>query len=167
MRQYYHVSAKQIGFILIVISIILFLILFSSTRELIKLADIMCKEICGPSMNGSCPHAGSIPLQSYAGFSIAFTLAGIGVFMILSAKKYQEQLTEKERRLERIAKTLKGDERKLYELVKDHGGAIFQSELVETTGFSKAKVSRILDKLEGRGLVERRRRGMANLVLAK
>ncbi|RLE76927.1 MAG: transcriptional regulator, partial [Thermoprotei archaeon] len=35
------------------------------------------------------------------------------------------------------------------------------------TGFSKAKVSRILDKLEAMGLVERKRRGMSNIVLLR
>jgi uncharacterized membrane protein len=132
-----------------------------------KAAEVECKEICGPSMNITCPHAKNIPLQSYVGFSITFILAGIGIFMIFSAKRYQEELTEKEKRMRKIVATLKGDERKICEIIKDAGGAIFQSELVEKTGFSKVKVSRILDKLEGKGLVERRRRGMSNLVLLK
>ncbi len=57
--------------------------------------------------------------------------------------------------------------RKLYDLIGGAGGAIFQSELVDKSGFSKVKVSRILDRLEGRGLLERRRRGMTNIVLLK
>jgi uncharacterized membrane protein len=44
---------------------------------------------------------------------------------------------------------------------------LFQAELIEKTDFNKVKVSRILDKLEGKGLIERRRRGMTNLVLLK
>ncbi len=46
-------------------------------------------------------------------------------------------------------------------------GIITQSELVEKTGLSKASVSRALDLLESKGLVERRRRGMGNVVLLK
>ena len=46
-------------------------------------------------------------------------------------------------------------------------GAVFQGELVEKMGYSKVKVSRILDKLEGQNLIERRRRGLANMVLIK
>ena len=44
-------------------------------------------------------------------------------------------------------------------------GTIFQSDLVEKSDFSKVKVSRILDKLEGRQLIERKRRGMTNVVV--
>ena len=42
-----------------------------------------------------------------------------------------------------------------------------QSELVERTGFLDAKVTRCLDALENRGLVERRRKGMGNIVLLR
>ena len=44
---------------------------------------------------------------------------------------------------------------------------MFQSDLVEKSEFPKAKVSRILDKMEARGLLERKRRGMANAVVLK
>jgi len=44
---------------------------------------------------------------------------------------------------------------------------MFQSELVDENGYTKVKVTRILDKLEGRGLIERRRRGMTNVVILK
>jgi uncharacterized membrane protein len=167
MKQSYNLSAKQLGLILIAISIILLLIFSSSTYELVKAADIVCREVCGPEMGPNCPHTQSIPLQSYVGFSTAFILAGIGVFMVLGGRKYQEELTEKEKKLEKTISTLKGDERKICETIKESGGAIFQSDLIEKAGFSKVKVSRILDKLEGKGLIERRRRGMTNLVLMK
>ncbi|MDE1824627.1 MAG: MarR family transcriptional regulator [Candidatus Micrarchaeota archaeon] len=62
---------------------------------------------------------------------------------------------------------MRPEERKLYELIEQADGAIFQSELVERSKLTKVKVTRILDRLEGRGLVERRRRGMTNMVLLK
>lgn len=161
------ISAKQLGFILIIISVVLFLVFLSSTYEIMKAFDVQCKEICGSEMENRCPHAESIPLQSYIGFSVVFLLAGIGVFMILTGKRYQEELTEKEKKLEKIITKLKKDEKKICELIKENDGAIFQSELVEKTNFSKVKVSRLLDKLEGKGLIERRRCGMTNLVLLK
>ena len=63
-------------------------------------------------------------------------------------------------------KLLSEDELKVYTLVKEEG-LIYQHEIVRATGFSKAKVSRILDKLEAMGLVERKRRGMSNIVLLR
>ena len=46
-------------------------------------------------------------------------------------------------------------------------GSVYQSDIMKKTGFSKVKVSRVLDKLEQKGLLERKRRGMTNLVVAK
>jgi uncharacterized membrane protein len=46
-------------------------------------------------------------------------------------------------------------------------GIINQSELADRTGLSKSNVSRALYGLESRGLVERRRQGMGNVVLLK
>ena len=76
-------------------------------------------------------------------------------------------LEERKRRWEEIAKTLKEDERKVYQAIIEAGGIIEQSELPEKTGLSKASVSRALDLLESKGLVERKRRGMRNIVLLK
>lgn len=59
------------------------------------------------------------------------------------------------------------DERSIVQLIVDEGGTIFQSELVERSGFSKSKVSLVLDRLEARRVLERRRRGMSNVVVLK
>jgi uncharacterized membrane protein len=76
-------------------------------------------------------------------------------------------LEDRKKRWEEIARTLKEDEAKIYKIILEAGGIIQQSELVEKTGMSKATVSRTLDLLESKGLVERRRRGMGNIVLLK
>jgi hypothetical protein len=59
------------------------------------------------------------------------------------------------------------DERTIVQLVADEGGTMFQSQLVEASGFSKSKVSLVLDRLEARGILERRRHGMSNAVVLK
>jgi hypothetical protein len=59
------------------------------------------------------------------------------------------------------------DERRIVQIVADDEGTIFQSQLVETSGFSKSKVSLILDRLEAKGVLERRRHGMSNVVVLK
>ena len=66
-----------------------------------------------------------------------------------------------------LSKTLKDDERKIYETILESDGIIDQSEIVEKTGLPKANVSRGLDLLESKGLAERRRRGTGNVVLLK
>ena len=49
-------------------------------------------------------------------------------------------------------------------LVRYSGGRAWQTELVETTGWSKSTVSRYLDSLESNGVVERVRIGRRKLV---
>lgn len=56
------------------------------------------------------------------------------------------------------------DERRLYEMIEAAGGGVLQMKLVSSGGFSKSKVTRLLDKLEGRDLITRERHGMTNLV---
>lgn len=63
---------------------------------------------------------------------------------------------------------LEGDERRVYRKVVEAGGEILQKDIVSAVSFSKAKVSRIIDKLEGRGLISKERHGYTNkIVLAK
>jgi hypothetical protein len=75
-------------------------------------------------------------------------------------------LEERRQRWEGVAKTLKDDEQTLFKAIIDEG-IVHQSELVEKTGLPKSNVSRALYGLESRGLIERRRRGMGNVVLLK
>jgi uncharacterized membrane protein len=75
-------------------------------------------------------------------------------------------LKERRERWEEVAKTLKNNEQRVYKAIVDEG-IISQSELINRTGLSKSNVSRALYGLESRGLVERRRQGMGNVVVLK
>ena len=55
-------------------------------------------------------------------------------------------------------------EKAVLSLLVESDGSAFQSDLVERSGFSKGKVSLILDRLEARGIIQRKRSGMTNLV---
>ncbi len=64
------------------------------------------------------------------------------------------------------ANMLEGDEKILFKEIIDNN-EILQRELILKTGFSEPKVSRLLDKLERRGLILRRRDGMGNRIILK
>lgn len=64
------------------------------------------------------------------------------------------------------ADLLEGDEKILFQKIIENDG-IMQRELVIRTGFSEPKVSRLLDRIERRGLIVRQRDGMGNRVLLK
>jgi len=59
---------------------------------------------------------------------------------------------------------LDGDERRVMKVLVEAKGSILQRDLVRITAFSEAKVSRLLDRLEERGLVRRERHGMSNRI---
>lgn len=63
-----------------------------------------------------------------------------------------------------ISRLLDGDERNLYQMIASAGGEVLQKDLVAKNVFSKAKVTRLLDKLEERGLIVRERHGMTNKI---
>ena len=66
-----------------------------------------------------------------------------------------------------VSKTLKEDEQRIYQEILGSDGMILQSELVRKVGLSKSTVSRNLELLETKGLIERKRRGMSNLILLR
>ncbi len=63
-----------------------------------------------------------------------------------------------------LMKLLDEDEKRMYLEVRDHGGQMYQRDLVALGTFSKAKVTRVLDRLETKGIVVRERHGMTNRV---
>jgi uncharacterized membrane protein len=46
-------------------------------------------------------------------------------------------------------------------------GAIFQAALMEKFNIGKVGITRLLDKLEAKQIIERKRRGMNNIVVLK
>lgn len=58
-------------------------------------------------------------------------------------------------------------EKRVYEFLLERGGEAYQSEICEALGLSKSTVSEIVRRLELRGLVEVRREGGRNLVVAR
>lgn len=63
-----------------------------------------------------------------------------------------------------VVRVLEEDERRLYTLIRERGGEMLQRDIVSLNAFSKAKVTRLLDKLERKGLVTRERYGATNKV---
>lgn len=124
-----------------------------------------------------------ISLIGGGGFFFGFMLALIGSLYALIylgipsqhrdlKKSYPTKVglkvgTAKSEHLSETLRLLSDKEKELFSIIRDNGGIIFQSELVKRSGFPKAKVSRLLDKLESRGVAERRRRGMTNVVVIK
>lgn len=74
-----------------------------------------------------------------------------------------EQVTEHDR-WDAVARRLEGTDATVFETVLSAGGTLPQRKIVEQTDLSKATVSRTLSSLETRGLIERERQGVGNVV---
>ncbi len=59
---------------------------------------------------------------------------------------------------------LSGDERAMFRVIMDSGGEALQKDLIVKTKMSDAKVSRVIDRLEEKGVVTKMRFGMTNKV---
>ena len=63
--------------------------------------------------------------------------------------------------------SLDDEEKIIMNLLLENKGNMFQSDIIQKTNLNKVKVTRILDSLESQGLIERKRRGMTNIVVLK
>jgi uncharacterized membrane protein len=153
---------KNVGFLILGIAVVLAIIVFLFNNALNGIVSQSCSH--GPS----CTMYGTIKVQTYVSIALALLIAIIGLFLIFS-RENERIIIKKERNRQKENKIdysiLNKEERHLIKIIEEAQNAIFQSDLVEKSGFDKVKVSRVLDKLEGKQIVERKRRGMTNVVL--
>lgn len=160
-----NINVRYLGIVLIILSVVLFLIMYNFSTSMLEIID--SGEMSSCQSYETCPHV-MVLNQSYVGYFVSFVILIIGVFMVILGGSTRKPEPEgNKNKWEKTVKTLSGDGKSLYEKIIESDGVIFQSELVEKSGFPKAKVSRILDKMEAAGILERKRRGMANAVVLK
>jgi len=66
-----------------------------------------------------------------------------------------------------VLRLLSGDERTMFKAIMDSGGEALQKDLIQRTKMSNAKVSRVLEKLEQKGVVSKERHGSTNKIRIK
>lgn len=131
------------------------------------------KEGCPYARAGyECPSLRTIDQQTYLALTIVGILIIIGIILILSKqkekiiiKKVKENAHKRQIQVTNI-KNLKSEEKQILNLIREQK-AMFQADLIEKSGFGKVKISRILDRLEAKDIIERKRRGMNNIVVFK
>jgi len=163
------INSKLVGYILIIIAISLAIITYFFTTKIQDSYMQACSNTCSadPEMN-YCPHEHAWPIETFIASFFILAILALAILLIF-LDKFSEggKINEKEIRFKEAYKLANKDERKILELLKENSWIMFQSEIVERSGFSKVKVTRLLDKLEARGYVERKRRGMTNVVIFK
>lgn len=89
------------------------------------------------------------------------------IYLTPTTKPTQEKKTIDLTKYEETIRNLKGLEKDIVKLLIENGGAMYQSDIAKQLNIPKSTLSTVLTKLENKGLIERRRKGLKNLVVLK
>lgn len=154
---------RLVNIIIILLTIVSLFIVSIYTSKVMELQLLLHKDCTLPA--AVCP-AKQIPTEYIIVFIIGVLIIAVSLFDLIMLKRFIETNKESSRKIANKIKNLTDDQKKIYYILKE-SGAMFQSELIEKSEMNKVKVTRILDKMEGFGLIERKRRGMSNMVVLK
>jgi len=162
---------RIVGILIVSIAVLIGMIVFFFNRALTGIVNETCTH--GPE----CPMWGTIDFNTNISIGVMVLVFLIGLYLIFFGKEeriitktIKEQIEPKKitkENYQKVMNDLNSDEKNIFEKIIESQGTIFQSDLVDKTQFTKVKVTRILDKLEGKGIIERKRRGMTNVVILK
>jgi len=157
---------RNVGFLISGLAVIIAVIVLIFNNGMKTIVNATCSH--GPT----CSMYSTLSTQTWISLSIAGLILVIGLFLIFSKeekeiviKKVKQQVQTKRKPID--YSKLDKEEKLLIKILEQSEGTIFQSDLVEKSGFDKVKVSRVLDRLEGRQIIERKRRGMTNVVILR
>lgn len=160
---------RNVGWLVIGISAFIGGIIWLFNYSLRNVVGATCSH--GPT----CTMYDSLRVQTWLSISIAFVIFLIGLFLVFS-KEHEKIIIKKIKPVANISpkefdkknlKNLDKEEINVMNALLENKGSIFQSALVDKTGLNKVRITRILDSLEGQGLIERKRRGMTNIVILR
>lgn len=156
---------KHVGLMVIGIALILFFVVISYNLALKQIVDATCTH------GESCTMHITIRNQEIVSYSLMGLLVLVGLFITFFMKEdlklYKKESHFSKEELNKKMESLEDEEKKVMQIVLGKEGSAYQSDIIKEMNLSKVKVSRLLDRLEGKGLIERKRRGMTNIVIVK
>ena len=157
---------KSAGLALIAVALLLVGVLTLKKEEKEKKNVFLCQIVSAspdPDM-AKCPaHTSNTSWLLIVGFALSAIVLAMGLVLLAPASSPNIPPSLPKADLSK----LDDEEKRIYEAIRLKEGSMYQSDLITETGFTKVRVTRLLDRLEQKGLVERRRRGMTNLVVLK
>ena len=160
---------KNVGWLIVGISVFVFAIIWIFNYGVTSVINATCSH--GPT----CSMYQTLSIQTWISIAIAAIIFLIGLFLIFS-EEHERVVVKKIKPYgkaevkefdKKNLKNLDKEELSLMNLLLSNKGSMFQSEIVVKLGLNKVKITRILDSLEAQGLVDRKRRGMTNIVMLK
>jgi len=157
---------KHVGWLIIGIGVVMGVVVFLFNNLLKENISLSCTH--GPT----CEMYTNLNLQTWMSISIVAVVIIIGIVIMLTKPKEKiviqtKTRTIKEKKKEIDLSKLDTKEKETIKLLQDENGAIFQAELMERLEIGKVGMTRLLDKLESKEIIERKRRGMNNIVVLR
>lgn len=159
---------RNLGIALLLVSIILIVIISLIKSDIDERDTLLCSAVfSNPDLDmNDCPaHKDNTSWYLNGAFVLAFLIMAAAFYFLFVAKP-QHEMT-KEPSIPVDVSKLTEEEKKIYDLLHLHEGSMYQSDLIKDTGFSKVYITRVLDKMESKKIIERKRRGMTNIVILK
>lgn len=163
---------QKIGLIVIACAVLLLSVLIFLKSDANKKDAVLCDlyHEQPDAQDEQCPvHTSSEPWLFTGAFGLAFAMLVAGLFVYFAQGSKQESIKpgSAPALVPVDVSKLNDEEKVVYSLLRKNQGSMYQSDLVKETGLTKVRVSRILDKMETQGILERKRRGMTNIVVLK
>ena len=153
---------KTVGWIIIGISVIIGVIVLIFNLGLKNIVGETCTH--GPT----CTMYDTIAVQTWISLAIAGVILAIGLVIMFIKPKEKiivKKIKEKKKKLDLSG--LNSQEKAVIKMLQEENGAVFQRTMMEKLEIGKVGITRLLDKLEAKQLIERKRRGMNNIVVLK
>ena len=157
---------KNVGYLLLGISVFVIFLIFLFNSTLNEAVRNSCFLQHGDVQ--SCEMFDTVNKQTYFALSISGILVIVSLFLIFAKPKEKiviKKFKEKKQKIDLSG--LDKKEKEVMEILEKENGTIFQAELMEKFGIGKVGITRLLDKLEAKQLIERKRRGMNNVVVLR
>ncbi len=155
---------KKVGWLIIGIAFVMGIVSWIFNQSLNQIIAQTCTE--GPN----CIMHQTSNTQLGLSLAIVLVVAIIGLYIMFSKpdeKVVVKKVKERQKKKNFDLSKLDQDEKKVIEILIDEENAMFQKDLMEKLEIGKVKMTRLLDKLEAKQFIIRKRRGMNNLVVLK
>jgi predicted transcriptional regulator len=165
-------SKKTIAIVFLIFSLLTSLFSLAIKTEHDRLIEKIISQNSGSCYlaDGTCLHNEGKNVFEYFGFIISTIMLLFSIFLLIFDKEEEKKSTHTimQKHSKKIDENiLSDDEKNIINELKLNDGSAYQSDLIKKLNLSKVKITRILDKLQGKGLIERNRRGMTNVIILK
>jgi putative component of membrane protein insertase Oxa1/YidC/SpoIIIJ protein YidD len=153
---------KTVGWIIAGIAAVMAVIVWIFNAALKRIVGDTCTH------GDSCSMYDTIAVQTWVSLAIVGIILIIGVVvMFVKPKEKVIVKTIKEKKKKKDYSGLEKKEKEVVDMLLNEGNVMFQADLMEKLDIGKVGVTRLLDKLEAKQIIERKRRGMNNIVVLK